>query len=86
MKLHIRTILRGVGQIMLQNNALTGLIFLAGIFYNSGLMGCGALFGNIISTSSAKLLKYPKEDIENGLFGFNGTLVGIAISILHLWR
>lgn len=79
MKQHLKTILRGIGQVMLQNNALTGLLFLVGIFYNSWIMGLGALLGNIAGTISAKFLKYSKEDIENGLYGFNGTLVGIAI-------
>ena len=79
MRDYIKTILRGVGQVMLQNNALTGLLFLAGIFYNSWLMGLGAIAGNFISTISAKFLKYSEEDIKNGLYGFNGTLVGIAI-------
>lgn len=76
---YIKTTLRGVGQVMLQNNALTGLLFLAGIFYNSWLMGLGAIAGNIVSTTSAKFFKYSNEDIKNGLYGFNGTLVGIAI-------
>lgn len=75
---YLTIILRGVGQVMLQNNALTGLLFLVGIFYNSWLMGLGALLGNIASTVSARLLKYPAEDIKNGLYGFNGTLVGVA--------
>src|SRR3989338_10403192 len=79
MQNYIKTMLRGVGQVMLQNNVLTGLLFLAGIFYNSWLMGLGAIAGNIISTISAKFLKYSDEDIKNGLYGFNGTLVGIAI-------
>jgi urea transporter len=78
MKKYIITTLRGVGQVFLQNNALTGLIFLAGIFYNSWIFGLGAILGNIISTFSAKIFKYSKEDVENGLYGFNGTLVGIA--------
>ena len=30
-----KIILRGISQIMLQNNSLTGLLFLIGIFYNS---------------------------------------------------
>ena len=64
---------------MLQNNAWTGFLFLIGIFYNFWIMGVGAIAGTIISTISAKLFKYPKEDIENGLYGFNGTLVGIAV-------
>lgn len=79
MQTSIKTILRGVGQVMLQNNALTGLLFLVGIFYNSWLMGLGALGGTIISTLSAIFLKYSKEDIKNGLYGSNGTLVGIAV-------
>lgn len=79
MKNYIQIILRGFGQVMLQNNALTGLLFLAGIFYNSWLMGLGAIAGNVISTSFAGLLKYSKDDIKDGLYGFNGTLVGIAI-------
>lgn len=79
MKNYIKIILRGVGQVMLQNNALTGLLFLVGIFYNSWVFGLGALFGNIISTFSAKFFGYSKENIEKGLYGFNGTLVGIAI-------
>ncbi len=79
MKNIIKIILRGFGQVMLQNNALTGLLFLIGIFYNSWVLGIGAVVGGIISTYSAYLLKYSKEDINSGLFGFNGVLVGIAV-------
>lgn len=76
---YFKIILRGIGQVMLQNNALTGLLFLVGIFYNSWIMGLGSIIGVIISTYSAYLFKYKKDDIENGLYGFNGVLVGIAI-------
>ena len=79
MKNYIKVILRGVGQVMLQNNAIAGLLFLIGIFYNSWILGIGAIVGCIISTYFAHLLKYSKEDINNGLYGFNGVLVGIAI-------
>lgn len=71
--------LRGIGQVMFQNNSYSGALFLAGIFYNSWLLGLAALFGTIISTTTAQFLKYPKEDIQNGLYGFNGTLTGIAV-------
>jgi urea transporter len=39
----IDTLLRGVGQVMLQNKPMTGLLFLVGIFLNSheyGLTRC----------------------------------------------
>lgn len=71
--------MRGIGQVMFQNNIYSGLLFLIGIFYNSWLLGLAALFGTMISTGIAQVLKYSKEDIENGLYGFNGTLVGIAV-------
>jgi urea transporter len=75
----IQTILRGIGQVMFQNNVYSGILFLIGIFYNSWLLGLAALFGTIISTSTAQILKYSEEDINNGLYGFNGTLTGIAV-------
>lgn len=71
--------LRGIGQVMFQNNIYSGILFLGGIFYNSWLLGLAALFGTIISTTTARILKYPKEDTQNGLYGFNGTLTGIAV-------
>mgnify|MGYP001279759898 CR=1 FL=1 len=75
----IQIILRGIGQVMFQNNSYSGILFLFGIFLNSWLLGLAALFGTVISTISAQILKYPKEDIKNGLYGFNGTLTGIAV-------
>lgn len=44
------SILRGVGQVMFQNNIYSGLLFLAGIFYNSWVMGLAAVAGTVIST------------------------------------
>lgn len=76
---YIKAVLRGVGQVMLQNNALSGLLFLVGIFYNSWLMGLGAIIGTITSTLVAGFLRYSEDDIQNGLYGFNGALVGIAV-------
>lgn len=75
----IQTIFRGIGQVMFQNNIYSGMLFLLGIFYNSWLLGLAALAGTIISTATAQILRYPKEEIENGLYGFNGALIGIAI-------
>ena len=79
MKDFIKIILRGVGQVMFQNNAISGFIFLSGIFYNSWIMGIFAILGNLISTFFAYLFGYDKNDIQNGLYGFNGTLVGISL-------
>ncbi|WP_347174747.1 urea transporter [Polaribacter uvawellassae] len=74
-----QTILRGIGQVLFQNNSYSGFLFLIGIFYNSWLLGLAALIGTIISTITAQVLKYEKAAIKNGLYGFNGTLTGIAV-------
>ena len=75
---------RGIGQVMFQNNALSGLLMLIGIACNSWQLAILAIAGTIVSTLTASLLKYNKRDIRDGLYGFNGTLVGIAIGVL--WR
>ena len=75
------TLGRGVGQVMFQNNALSGLLMLAGILLNSWQMALLAIAGNVVSTLTACLSGYSREDIRNGLYGFNGTLVGIAIGV-----
>ena len=72
---------RGVGQVMFQNNALSGVLMLAGILLNSWQMALMAIAGNVVSTLTACLSGYSREDIRNGLYGFNGTLVGIAIGV-----
>lgn len=72
-------ILRGLGQITLQENAATGLLFLIGIFYVSVLMGLGAILAVCCGTITAKLLGYEKTEIEQGLYGFSAALVGVAL-------
>ena len=72
---------RGIGQVMFQNNAFSGLLMLIGIFLNSWEMGILALSGNMISTLTAYFSGYGRDDIKDGLYGFNGTLVGIAVGV-----
>lgn len=76
----IDSVLRGIGQVMLQNNPATGLIFLLGIFYNSTLFGIATLIGTAVSTLTASILKVDEKQIRDGFFGFNGALVAIALS------
>ncbi|MBI5677432.1 MAG: urea transporter [Planctomycetes bacterium] len=72
-------IFRGISQIFLLNNVITGILFLAGAFYNSWRMGVGAVFGVLVGTFTALLLKYNRNDINQGLYGYNSTLVCLAI-------
>ena len=71
-------VLRGISQIFLLNNVITGILFLAGVFYNSWLIGMGAVIGVLAGTFTALLFKYKRDDINQGLYGYNGSLVGLA--------
>lgn len=79
----ISALFRGMGQIMLQENAWTGLLFLAVIFYSSPLMSAGAFIAVLSGTITAKLLKYDKDEIQQGLYGFSAALVGVALLLFY---
>lgn len=73
------SVLRSIGQVMLQNNSYAGLLFLIGIFYNSVLFGFAVLVGAAASTATAIFLGIERSFVRAGLFGFNGSLVAIAL-------
>ncbi|MDE2366703.1 MAG: urea transporter [Betaproteobacteria bacterium] len=72
----LRTILRGVGQVFFCGNAVTGFIFLVALYIGGLTAGAAATVGVITSTITAYLLGFSEDDIDAGLYGFNGTLVG----------
>ena len=74
-------VLRGIGQVMLQNNGYAGFLFVAGVCYNSPLLGTALLLGAMVSTATAIALGADRTLIQAGLFGFNGGLVGIALLV-----
>ena len=58
---------RGIGQVMFQNNAFSGILMLSGILYSSWQLALLAIIGNIISTVTAWICSYSREDIKNVL-------------------
>lgn len=78
-KIIVETVLKGIGQIMLQESAWTGLLFLIAISYDSILMGLVALMSSIIGTATARICKFSDENIKAGLYGFNATLIGVGL-------
>ena len=75
---------RGVGQVMFQDNVWTGILFIIGIFIGAYIeempvVAWGALVGLIVSTAAGYLFGFPAYDGEQGLWGFNGVLVGCAL-------
>ena len=77
----IKTLLLGFSQVFLLQSALSGTLILAGLFCNSWPLALLALLGCLVSRSVASLWRDTKSEIADGLYGFNGTLVGIAIGV-----
>ncbi len=73
-------VLRGVGQVMMQNNPLTGQLFLIGIFFNDWVAGLYALLGTAVATETAMLIGAPRDEVSQGLFGLNGTLTALGLA------
>jgi urea transporter len=71
-------VLRGIGQVFFQENAVSGLLFVVGIALSAPLMAIGALIGSAIGSGLAWAMKWDRGELEAGIFGFNATLVGIA--------
>jgi urea transporter len=83
----LRGLPRGVAQVYLQNNTLTGVLILAGLFISGPVAGMSALLGSAVGLATAALLRVPAERIGQGLYGFNAVLIalGAAGSFRPLW-
>ena len=77
----IKVVMRGMAQIMLQENAVTGFLFLAGIFYGSLYMGFAALAAVVAGTLTARVAKLDISSINKGIYGFSPALTGVALSL-----
>lgn len=76
--------LRGAGQVMFQNNPLSGLLFIAAIAWgalaaDAGSVLIGGLLGLVAATLAARWLRVPDDGLAAGLYGYNGLLVGLAL-------
>lgn len=77
--------LRSIGQVMFQNNPLTGIIFLAAIACGSYAAGAprvaiAGVLAVVVANRTAELLHVETEPLHAGLYGFNGILVGLALA------
>ena len=76
---------RGVGQVMFQDNPLSGALFIAAIAWGSFAAGVpqvlfGGLLGIVTATLTAQWLRVDPASLRAGLYGFNGVLVGLALA------
>lgn len=76
--------LRGLGQVMFQPHTGCSLLFLAGIFWGAWAEGrmqvaWGAVVGVLSATLCGCLLHRDTREGEQGLWGFNGALLGCGV-------
>jgi urea transporter len=65
------------------NNTITGIFITIGMFVASPYHALCMLLGVSASTISAIAFQLNKSAFANGIYGYNGTLVGIGISVFH---
>jgi len=76
--------LRGIGQVMFQDNPLSGLLFFIAIGWGSAVAGVpqvaiGGFVAVVVATLTANWLRVDDSALRAGLFGFNAYLVGLAL-------
>ncbi|HEY9647373.1 MAG TPA: urea transporter [Chroococcidiopsis sp.] len=72
--------LRGIGQVIFVNNPISGLLILIALFLQSSWVGVLSAVGVLASTLTAVALRLDRTSLRNGIFGYNGILVGAAIA------
>ncbi len=71
--------LKGISQVILIENAVTGAIILLAIMISSFSLGVIAMLSAMIGTLLGKFGGADKEIVNQGLFGFNSVLTGMAL-------
>ena len=81
----LRALLNGFSQVFLQAHPSFGLLLVVAIAASApGLLG-GALLGGLSGMLTAQRRGYPMADIDIGLYGYNGILLGLLISLQFAW-
>src|SRR5690625_5010967 len=73
--------LKGISQIVLIENVITGLIILAAITVASPFLGIVTLLSVVIGTFVALIGGADKNAVHSGLFGYNSALTGLALAL-----
>jgi urea transporter len=76
--------LRGIGQVLFQDNALSGLLFFIAIGWGAFALGVpqvaiGGLVAVLVATVTAVWLRVDEAGLAAGLYGYNAYLLGIAL-------
>lgn len=75
----LRGPLAGIGQIYFQTSPAFGLVFLLCLYLTRPVLALGCLLGVGAATATAVLARFPAEQRNAGLYGYNAALSGIGL-------
>ena len=78
-------LLNGCSQVFLLRHPLCGLLCLLSIAWGAPQLLGGALLGGFVGWLTAVRRHYPQADINSGLYGYNGVLLGLLLSAKLAW-
>ncbi|GHI00039.1 urea transporter [Neobacillus kokaensis] len=73
--------LKGISQVILIENVITGLLILIAIMISSVYLGVIAFLSAVIGTLVGKFGGANEESINQGLLGYNSVLTGMALAL-----
>jgi urea transporter len=71
---------RGIGQVLFQEDVITGIIFVAAIALRDWTQGLFVLLATGLGLGCGFVAGFPVDAINLGLFGYSGVLCGIAFA------
>lgn len=74
-------ILRGISQVTLVNNSISGILILVGLLVQNPWWALNGFIATTVSTLTALMLSQDRSAIAAGLHGYNATLVGLLMAI-----
>lgn len=78
-------LLNGLSQVFLLRHPLCGALCLLAIACGAPQLLAGALLGSCSGWLTAKRRHYPSPDLNSGLYGYNGALLGLLLSSKLAW-
>jgi urea transporter len=78
-------LLNGLSQVFLLRDPRGGLLCLLAIGWGTPQLLGGLLLGSFSAWLTAKRRHYPIPDINSGLYGYNGALLGLLLSAKLAW-
>lgn len=81
LKKYFENSLKGISQVMLQENIYTGALFIIGVIYYSISMAFGMILSTFVATYFATKMSFDNVALNSGIYGFNSALVGVATTL-----